>query len=165
VEWLLQNAPGFSALSDEERVALAEFALLWSLFEARIMDTNASAPRIYKKINDWADSDQLQATAYADELAYFRGRYFDGSGFTQYFDGLNLRRDNKPSLVADVLSGANDQDRDCVGVIHTIVLRIRNNLFHGMKWQYHLQGQLKNFRTANSVLIKTLERHGDLGGH
>ncbi len=43
-----------------------------------------------------------------------------------------------------------------------IVFRYRNNLFHGVKWEYELAGQLSNFTTANSVLMKVLDRHGDL---
>jgi hypothetical protein len=43
-----------------------------------------------------------------------------------------------------------------------IVLRYRNNLFHGIKWQYKLFGQLDNFETANAILMKTLDRYGRL---
>jgi hypothetical protein len=42
------------------------------------------------------------------------------------------------------------------------VFRYRNNLLHGVKWQYKLQGQLGNFTTANDVLMRVLERHGAL---
>tara|TARA_B100000614_G_scaffold111617_1_gene100153 strand:- start:1007 stop:1162 length:156 start_codon:yes stop_codon:yes gene_type:complete len=43
-----------------------------------------------------------------------------------------------------------------------IVWRFRNNLFHGEKWAYQLQGQLSNFTHANAVLMRLLERHGQL---
>jgi hypothetical protein len=36
MQWLLAKAPGFNDLSKEERSAIADFALLWSLFEARV---------------------------------------------------------------------------------------------------------------------------------
>ena len=42
-----------------------------------------------------------------------------------------------------------------------VVYRIRNNLFHGMKWAYGMRGQLENFRHANAVLIKALEMDRD----
>ncbi|CCE97846.1 Hypothetical protein SFHH103_03354 [Sinorhizobium fredii HH103] len=43
-----------------------------------------------------------------------------------------------------------------------IVWRFRNNLFHGEKWAYQLQDQLSNFTNANAVLMRLLERHGQL---
>ena len=44
-----------------------------------------------------------------------------------------------------------------------IVWRLRNNLFHGAKWAYGLRDQRENFTHANSVLMRLLERHGQLG--
>jgi hypothetical protein len=32
-----------------------------------------------------------------------------------------------------------------------IVYRLRNNLFHGVKWAYEIQGQLENFNHGNAV--------------
>ncbi len=33
-----------------------------------------------------------------------------------------------------------------------IVFRLRNNLFHGEKWSYHLRNQGDNFKYANNFL-------------
>lgn len=164
MDWLLKNAPGFCDLADDERQALAEFSLLWSLFEARVMGTNASARRIYDAVRRWSVEDTLDATVYDSELAYFRNRYFDGSEFTYRLEHLHLHRANRPDLVRAVIDGSNNEPCDRIGVIHNIVLRLRNNLFHGMKWQYRLKGQLENFRNASAVLVKSLERHGNLTG-
>ena len=164
MDWLLKHAPGFNALSDDERQAIAEFSLLWSLFEARVMGEHATAAGIYTTVAGWADAQSLQAETYDPELAYFRKRYFDGTEFTYHFDFLNFGPANKPDLVRAVIAGENNDPADRVAVVHTIVLRFRNNLFHGAKWQSRLAGQFENFRNASSVLMKTLERHGDLGG-
>jgi hypothetical protein len=164
MHWLLQNAPGFNALTDDERQAIAEFSLLWSLFEARVLDTRASAERIYATVEQWRDEGSLDAAAYDLELAYFRDRYFDGNGFTHHLHHLHLRPANKPGLVKAVINGTNDDPCDRVAVVHNIVLRFRNNLFHGLKWQYHLRDQLENFRTASGVLINSLKRHANLDG-
>ncbi|MET4218881.1 hypothetical protein ABIB00_004102 [Bradyrhizobium sp. LB14.3] len=40
---------------------------------------------------------------------------------------------------------------------------MRNNLFHGAKWAYGLRDQRENFTHANNVLMRLLERHGQLG--
>jgi hypothetical protein len=49
-----------------------------------------------------------------------------------------------------------------IAAVLIIVFRYRNNLFHGVKWQYKLEGQLGNFSAANDALMKVLERHGAL---
>ena len=40
-----------------------------------------------------------------------------------------------------------------------IVFRFRNNLLHGVKWAYQIQGQLENFCHANAVLMRAIELH------
>ena len=40
---------------------------------------------------------------------------------------------------------------------------VRNNLFHGAKWAYELRGQRDNFTHANCILMRMLDRHGQLG--
>jgi hypothetical protein len=165
MDWLLKNAPGFSALSADERQAIGEFSLLWSLFEGRVMGTRASATAVYAAVSHWNAEGTLDAEVYDPELTYFRERYFDGSNFTGHLEHLHLHAANKPNLVRAVIDGSNNDPILRVGVIHNIVLRFRNNLFHGVKWQYQLQGQLGNFQNASATLMKTLERHGDLSGH
>ena len=46
IDWLCNNAPGFRDLSGGERDAIMQFSLLWSLFEARTLDTNGNADAI-----------------------------------------------------------------------------------------------------------------------
>jgi len=42
MEWLIAKAPGFSLLSKHEQDAIADFTLLWSLFEARILNAKGN---------------------------------------------------------------------------------------------------------------------------
>jgi len=58
-EWLNLNAPGFEELSNEEKNAIMHFSLLWSLFEAQVLNTSASANSICSKINSWSDAGVL----------------------------------------------------------------------------------------------------------
>jgi len=62
-----------------------------------------------------------------------------------------------------VIEGANHDPRDRILALLMIVWRLRNNLFHGAKWAYQLRDQRENFTQANSVLIRMLEQHGQLG--
>lgn len=65
-------------------------------------------------------------------------------------------------MVLAVIDGSNNDDRDRVAAVLIITLRYRNNLFHGVKWQYMLAGQLENFTNASSALMKVFDRHGAL---
>lgn len=159
MEWLQYKAPGFNQLSDEELEAVSDFSFLWSLFEARILDSSGSAGRIRRAVHDWHASGMLEADALDEELAYFRQRYFANGHFTYHFDHLHLRRNDFEEVVRAVIDGTDNDPRNRVIAILILVFRFRNNLFHGLKWQYYLADQKDNFATANSVLVKVLEKH------
>lgn len=164
MKWLEAHAPGFAMLPGKDRGAIIEFAFLWSLFEAQILDGRASVGGIRTRVEEWRGAGTLAPDLYAAELVYFRGRYFANGEFTYHFPHLNLRKTDAPDLVAAVLSGANADECDGVMTILVIVWRLRNNLFHGAKWAYHLQDQFENFSHANAVLQRVLERHGHMAG-
>lgn len=44
--WLNLNAPGYEELGQDEKGAIQDFSLLWSLFEAQVLNTSASADSI-----------------------------------------------------------------------------------------------------------------------
>lgn len=162
VEWLSAKAPGFNRLSDDERRAISDFALLWSLFESRILDTRGSAAAICKMVDAWQQAGTLDASPFDPELAYFRQRYFADGDVTYHFDHLHLRKNDQEALVRAVINGSDNDARNRVVVILIVIFRYRNSLFHGVKWQYKLAGQLDNFNAANAVLMKVLERHATL---
>jgi hypothetical protein len=162
IEWLMQKVPGFAALPAEDREAIVEFSFLWSLFEARLMANNANAKKIAEAVYGWEAAGVLDADLYDGDLAYFRDRYFQNGEFTYRFEHLNLRESDMPALVSDVIRGANDAPRDRVLAVMLVVWRFRNNLFHGEKWAYWLEGQLNNFAHANAALVRVLERHAFL---
>ncbi|WP_165323096.1 hypothetical protein [Rhizorhabdus phycosphaerae] len=162
-KWLKQRAPGFSQLPPADRRAISDFALLWSLFESRIMGGFARADHIRARVDQWSTQESLEAERYDAELAYFRARYFANGALTYRFDRLELRANDHPDLLAAVLSGADDDPRNRMLVLLMIIWRLRNNLFHGAKWQYQLAEQHGNFTHANAVLMRLLDRHGQLG--
>lgn len=157
IDWLCNNAPGFSNLAVEEREAIMHFSLLWSFFEAKTLNTNASANSILALAHEWANTDRLRMEPFAKSLAYFRDRYFQNGAATVYFHGLNLRRNDNQALVSAVLRGDNTNHADQVAALLIVVLRLRNNLFHGVKWAYGIRGQLANFNHANDALMAALE--------
>lgn len=162
MQWLKDKAPGFAQLPEDDLSQIRDFTLLWSLFEARILECQGSTRKIRDTVGAWQEAETLDAAAFSTELAYFRQRYFRDGCFTQFFNGLKLRRNDNHDLVESVISGNSNTPQDCVTVILIIVLRFRNNLFHGIKWQYKLADQHDNFAHANSILKNILERHGAL---
>lgn len=162
MEWLEARAPGFNHLSPDEKSAIADFSLLWSLFEARVLNTMGSASAICNAVDAWQKAGVLDPAFLDEQLAYLRERYFANGDFTHHLDHLHLRNNDREPLVRAVINGSDNDPRNRVSAVLIIVFRYRNNLFHGVKWQYKLAGQLGNFTTANAILMKVLERHGAL---
>lgn len=157
LEWLCTKGTGYDALSQEERDAIMHFALLWSIFEAKVLDTNASASKIVELSKLWENKKLLKIESFETLLSYFQNRYVQNGMFTTYFDSLQLRRNDNKQLVEDVLKGKNKNIGDIVAALLTIVYRLRNNLFHGAKWDYGISGQLNNFTNANELLMHALD--------
>jgi hypothetical protein len=153
IEWLEARVPRFVELSNEERTAIQHFALLWSLFEGKVLRSQASAQKIISVVHDGVAKGTVQIGPYEACLNYFRTRYFADGEFTPHFRQLKLRNNDSGPLVEQVLRGENDDPADCISVVLIVIYRFRNNLFHGLKWEYELRGQRDNFNHANHVLM------------
>lgn len=163
IEWLHKKAPGFADLSGDERNAIMQFSLLWSLFEANALKTNGSAKAIIALTKHWAKQGGLDKDSFAVALAYFQDRYVENGAFTYHFGHLHFRNGDRQELVERILKGGSDDPADIAAAVLIIVYRYRNNYLHGMKWAYELKGQFDNFNHANTALMKALELHGQFG--
>jgi hypothetical protein len=161
-DWLRARVRGFAQLEKPELDAISDFALLWGLFESRILNKRGNATAIRNAVNQWQAQGILDDTIIDDELAYFQQRYFDGQEFTHHYYGLLLRDSDHIPLVKRVLSGVEADTAARVSGALIVVLRYRNNLFHGEKWEDVLAGQLDNFTNANRILRKIVDRYGHL---
>ena len=155
--WLERHAPGFAALSAEERTLLMQFSLLWSLFEGEVLGAAANVDRIRSIAQRWNRLGGLNASTFAAEVDYFKERYFTENGFTDRFEHLHLERSGNPQVVRDALSGHDAVPVSIATALLIIVLRYRNNLFHGEKWAYQLRDQQQNFFHANAILMRAME--------
>jgi hypothetical protein len=162
MDFLRAKAPGFTQLTGEEQNAITDFSLLWSLFESRVLSSKGSTRTICAAVEDWHQKGVLDASLFDDELAYFKDRYHGNNAFTPRFEHLNLRPGDREPMVRAVLDGSDNDPQHRLATALIIVFRYRNNLFHGLKWQYELSGQLANFNAANAALMKALDRHGQL---
>jgi hypothetical protein len=157
IDWLCTKEIGFNDLSREEHDAILHFALLWSLFEAEVLDTRACAKSIVKVSKHWRSAGLLKAALFNTPLIYFQNRYFQNAAFTHHYVDLHLRSNDNPQMVEAVLKGESDDLGDIAAALLIIVYRLRNNLFHGLKWAYGIQGQLGNFTNANALLMIAIE--------
>lgn len=155
--WLEQHAPGFKYLTTPNRQALFHFLLLWTLYENKVHNTNASAGAILVNTRKWDSQGKLDATNFASEIQYFRSRCFENGSPNEHFAGLKLRNPESLNLVRAVLAGENSSPADSVAALLIVVYRLRNNLFHGAKWNGEIQNQHANFTHANNALITALK--------
>jgi hypothetical protein len=156
-KWLELHAPGFDHLSDAERAAIKDFSLLWSLFEAFVLDTYGSATAIVATCAKFKASGTLDISRMAEPITYFQKRYFDGTAFTPAYSGLHLGKGDHIALVERFLKNQSKDHADTLAAVLIIIYRLRNNLFHGRKWSYGIEGQMANFHQASSVLMKVME--------
>lgn len=157
LRWLRQMVPGFDRLSTAERVAVRDFSLLWSLFEGTVLGTSASANSIVGAVSALRDQGRLDLRSFRRSIEHFRQRYYDGQNLTPAFEHLNLRGGDRRPLVEAFVTGRANSEAEILAGLLIIVYRLRNNLFHGIKWAYGIRGQLENFRRANDTLMAVME--------
>lgn len=155
-DWLTRNAPGFEDLPTEDREAIGAFLFLWSLFEAQALGENASGDAIQAAAARWRNRAPMQTEGFSVAFAYFAHRYYEGDALTEHFRGLRFRDGRHSDLVQAVLAGRSVDPVDQTASVLLIVYRLRNNLFHGVKWSYGLAGQRANFEHANRALMSAL---------
>ena len=158
-DWLNSNAPGYENLSQEEKDAIMHFSLLWSLFEAQVLNTSANARSILDKTNKWNELGLIHDGEFDHFKNHFINRYVENSETNYRFSQLHLRNGDKPDLVKAVLLESETELSNVVGALLIIVLRYRNNYFHGIKWAYQFADQLDNFNMANQLLMIVVERN------
>lgn len=143
--------------SSKHKNEMFRFTLLWSLFENKLLEneykryTSEKIESSIKKLKS-----DLYIEDFRDSLDYFKDRYKD----QEKFNRLAFKKNDKKELVENVLFHNEQNIEDIVSALLIIVYRIRNNFFHGAKWQYELTGQydpFENFQICNKILEKILE--------
>lgn len=135
------------------------FSVLWTVFEAQVLKSNASAKSISQVVEKWEKQGKLKLLNTEEPLAYWTARYIEDGNPSYHFDQLHLRNNDNPELVLSVLKKEAVDPSSVASALLIIVYRFRNNLFHGAKWAYGVQGQLVNFAHACSLLMQSVEIH------
>lgn len=156
-DFLRALVPGYADLSDEERDAITNFTLLWTAMEGRMVQRNANPVSLAKVVKELNAQGLLRPERFEKSLVYFRDRYFQGGSFNDLFQQLLFRTNDRRPLVEAVLSGQDTETEHIVLALLMIAYRLRNNLFHGVKWAYGIQGQQPNFEHAADIMMRMLE--------
>lgn len=156
--WLRNAIAGFAWLTPAERRVIRDFTLLWSLFEARLTNTSASIPTITAAMERLEAAGVLYLPELERPLAYFRDRYAPGGAVLPRFEALRLNGQGRP-IVERVLRDEPAGPAEIATALMIIVYRLRNNLFHGNKWNDGIQDQRENFKNANQILMALMDMH------
>ncbi len=157
--WIEQHAHGFAQLSDAERQTIADFSIVWALFEAKVMAERADPPRLRQIAAKWEEVGLLAAEPFTEALAYFQDRYFENGEPTGHFPYLKLPEGVHTNMVRDVLKGDPASASDKAAAVLLVIYRYRNNLFHGGKLAYGVADQKANFDVAIAALKTAIDLH------
>ncbi|MCB9397379.1 MAG: hypothetical protein H6510_06165 [Acidobacteria bacterium] len=157
LEWLSIKVSGFAKLTEDELDAIDDFSFLWNLFEGKIMNRRCDLPLIRNYVQQLEERGGLEILEVEWYVRYLRNRYLKDGDVTDYYYGLNLGVHNNTKEVLETLR--NEDASKLVKVIGCLIViyRLRNNLFHGEKWQYHLQDQLTNFVQENEFIKQHIQ--------
>ena len=162
-EWLCNSQLGYAELTEEEKSAVAGFAIVWSVFEAKVMASLEASDKdslnilrigdyVENKANHLQNIDSFHAS-----LRYFKGRYITNGIPNSRFMKLRIPNRAQSDQVVAVLVGRETRALEILKALLFIVYRYRNNLFHGLKWAGQLRGQRDNFTHAVHVLTEILD--------
>ena len=155
--WLERKVPQFSGLGQDEREAIYDFSFLWSLLEGSVLNCHCNVREIRQLVSNLEQGNRLSDIQLAPYVVYLQSRYYVEGSLTSFYQHLRVERSGNPAEVVEMLC-----NQDCAESVQLIgclvvVFRLRNNLFHGEKWRYQLQGQLDNFKHANEFLRSLMD--------
>jgi hypothetical protein len=149
----LNNRFGIN-LNEEDLTNVKDFTLIWNVFESSIFRSSFSIAKTEQKLKQ----QQFDINDFQQFLDYFKNRYVTNSTINGRFQNLNFRRNDRETLVTEVLLGNNENANDVLLAMIIMVYRFRNNLFHGEKDIQVIDQQKTNFKNANELLQLLLEK-------
>jgi len=158
-KYLEKKGLGYEHLSEGERKAISNFSLIWSLFEAQLLEESASPKKIIAKCKEWNERAGIDEQTIDEYLFYFQDRYTENGEPTYRYEHLHLRNNDEPDLILSVLKGEIDDLQSKLACCLIIILRFRNNYFHGIKWAYQFADQKENFDRSCNLLTACLDKY------
>jgi hypothetical protein len=116
--------------------------MLWSLYEAKVLDNAGSAKAIIRAVGLLEGLGKVTLEPFHTAIEYFSNRYYDGTNLTLAFNELRFNSNDCRPLVESVVQGQSTDEVKILSAILIIVMRLRHNLFHGSKWSYGHQARI-----------------------
>lgn len=159
-DWLSDYDYEYGNLPAEDRKAIGDFLLLWTIFEGRLLNSEGSPKTILSAAKSWAQQPGIRYTQFDNHLEYFISRY-SPIGWERFERALHLRNNDHKQLLRNVLFENGNNSVNRFVALLTIVYRLGNNLFHGLKWSEGVYGQKSNFEHATETMMKCLKHFKD----
>ncbi len=163
-QWLTQHQTGYSDLTPDDRDAIREFALLWTVFEVQTLFGDGRISAIIAYVDEFAqaaedESRKLLTAPFIPHIAYFRAQFIDPeNGETNaIFNRLNFQDPEHKQLVSQALVRLSEETPELVKALLIIVHRLRDNLFKGLRWHHCKNRQRDDLYHASKVLMKAVD--------
>lgn len=156
--WLGKNLKGYSELGDEIRPAILYFAVAWSLFEYRAI----GGGDVRQGLNEFvADRIPLHAEMrpFAPAIQHFIKQYVKEGDTNDAFDSLVEKNKGYIENIRPFLLGKDTSTRGQILSLLYIIYCLRNNMIHGLKWEWGYQNQLQNLDESIGVLNVLLDEY------
>jgi len=159
-DWVAKNIRGGKELSGDTLSLVADFTLMWALFEGT--EVHGENRVVIDELTQIA---ARVAGRFPQELLgkyvdYWAHRYIEGGETNHRFEKLHFTHDPHKIIVKNVLTGNEKNAQRMIHALLLIIYRLRNNLFHGEKDVHQLDGQRENFKQACNVIKTVLESSG-----
>ena len=163
-QWLNQHQVGYAELDDEDRSAIREFSLIWSVFEMQALLGDGRVDAMVNYVDELAKtveegSNALLVAPFIPHLTHFRGQFVDGerSATNEVFDRIRFQRAEHKDLVSHALVTLRDETPELVKALLIVVHCLRDSLFRGLKWRRCYKKQRDDLYHAAKILMKATD--------
>ena len=154
--WLANNSPGFLEISNDVKVGMSYYVMVWSLFDYRFLHASGRLIDV-QGIIESRDFSELDAQDLMPHFEYFRRRYLDGRKRNHHLDLLVWNDYQSGDHIASYLAQIDPTHREIAGALLLISYRLRCNLVHGSKWESGLADQYDNFSHATKAMMTLMD--------
>ena len=151
--WIAQNTYGGTLLTPEATAAVANFTMMWNLFEGIVCENDANVRQfesLAARLSEAAVAvDAINSISTASRSGPYGTELLKASR-TASSDCTSETTTGEKSWKK--FAGRRQNLSDKVLALMLIVYRLRNNLFHGLKTLEMLNDQVHNLNTASRCL-------------
>lgn len=163
-QWLKQHQVGYADLDDEDRSAIREFSLIWSVFEMQALLGDARIEAMIDYVDELVktnggDGNALLVAPFIPHLTYFRDQFVDAErrSTNEVFDKIRFQRREYKERVSHALVTLRDETPELVKALLIVVHCLRDSLFRGLKWRRNSKKQRDDLYHAAKILMKATD--------